>query len=78
MWYALVIAAWLTGPAGPEAAGQPHLAPLTFVMRAAFPSQALCETARLNVEGSIADGAMVDRTRGVCVPMSDPATEKAS
>lgn len=78
MWYALVIAAFLIGPAGPEAAGQPHLPPMILAPRVAFPSLQECHTALLNLETAVAGADGVDRARAYCVPISDPATENAS
>lgn len=78
MWYGLVLAVWLAGPAPLPAAGEPVLAPMTVTPDLAYSSLAECQTVGLNSVSLAISSGEAESARFVCVPLSDPSTEVRS
>lgn len=78
MFWVLIVCAWLTAPAGPEAAGQPRLPPVVIVGHNGYTSEQACKVDGAQASSVIASQDGVDRMRFYCLMVSDPGTEKAS
>lgn len=76
MFYALVIALFLSGPAEPTAAGQPIQPPVMIVSKTAYSTLEACQVDGQHYGAMAAAQDGVSSTVYHCIGLSDPDTEK--